>query len=77
MTYIYDAILIGGNKNREAFNYWKERDFVRLKSSRRVEVGDVIGTSRSNLKYEVVAFSYHRASESEAVTDIIKLQLLA
>lgn len=77
MTYIYDAMLVSGNMNREAFNYWKEKNFVRLKSSRKVKIGEVIGTSRSNLKYEVVAFSYHRASETEAVTDIIKLQLLA
>ena len=77
--YFYDAFLKECNvlKNREEFNYWSAKMFVRQSADAKPKLNDIIYLDGLKRPYQVVGFSFHKPNSFEPVTDIIKFKLVA
>lgn len=74
--YIFDAFLKEGGefKNREEFNYWTAKQFVRQSTDKKPKLNEVFLIYGLPRPYKVICFSCHRHSEFEPVIDVIKLR---
>lgn len=76
--YIFDACLMSSSNShdRNTFNFWTARNFVRQALETKPELGEIITVDNLARQYEVAGFSYHKPNEFEPVLDIVKLRLL-